>query len=120
MWVGDGVRLKEWCGGRLFSLVSRARGSWRGEGRREGFWKVGMGGVLVSSGRKVVVVGVQLSVEEVFMVLERPPLCKGVEGEPMLLPVVEAVERVFHLRTLPEWWRVAMSPTLPAVENILA
>ncbi|KAI7092152.1 hypothetical protein KC356_g354 [Hortaea werneckii] len=104
---GAGVRVKEWCGGRLFSLSSRVRSSWRGEGRREGFWKVGMGGVLVSSGRKVVVVG-ELRVEEVFMVLERPPLYLGVEGEPMPLPVVEAVERFRHLRTLPEWWRVAM------------
>ena len=83
-------------------MVSRVRSSWRGEGRREGFWKVGMGGVLVSSGRKVVVVG-ELRVEEVFMVLERPPPCEGVEGEPMPLPVVEVVERFLHLRTLPEW-----------------
>lgn len=80
---------------------------------------MGMGGVLVSSGRKVVVV-VQLTVEEVFMVLERPLQCKGVEGEAMPLPAVEAVERFLHLRTLPEWWRVAMSPTPPAVENISA
>lgn len=109
-----------WWWGRLFSIFSRERISWRGEGRGEGFWKVGMGGVLVSSGRKVVVVVVQLTVEDVFMVLERPELCKGVEGETMPLPAVEAVERFLHLRTLPEWWRVAMSPTLPAVENILA
>ena len=88
-----------------------------GEGT-DGFWKVGIGGVLLSSGRKVVVL---LAVELVFIVLVLRSRSgrfsrwrSGVEGS---MAKLEVVDLLFQRLMLPEW-REAMSMILVLVENI--